>query len=41
MRVPFAAHASPRKSVSMPAMMRSSELLPDPLGPTTPIFAPG
>ncbi len=35
------AHASPRMSVSRPAMMRRSELFPDPLGPTTPIFAPG
>jgi hypothetical protein len=35
------AQASPLKSLSSPAMMRSSELLPLPLEPTTPIFAPG
>ena len=28
-------------SVSTPAMIRSSELLPLPLAPITPIFAPG
>jgi hypothetical protein len=41
MRVPPAAHASPMKSLSTPAMMRSSVLLPLPLEPTTPILAPG
>ena len=31
----------PRKSVSTPAMMRSSVDLPEPLSPSTPILAPG
>ena len=38
---PCAAHASPWKSWSMPAMMRSSDDFPAPLAPSTPIFAPG
>ena len=33
--------ASPMKSVSTPAMIRSRELLPAPLEPRTPILAPG
>jgi hypothetical protein len=33
--------ASPSKSLSMPAMMRSNVDLPAPLSPKTPIFAPG
>jgi hypothetical protein len=41
MRVPLAAQASPRMSVSNPAMILRRELFPDPLGPTTPILAPG
>ena len=40
-RVPFMAHASPRKSESSPAMIFRRELFPEPLGPTTPILAPG
>jgi hypothetical protein len=36
-----ARHTSPRKSLSTPAMMRSKVLLPAPLLPSTPIFAPG
>ena len=38
---PGASWASPRNSVSCPAMIRSSVDLPAPLGPSTPIFAPG
>jgi hypothetical protein len=38
---PSAAQASPEKSLSQPAMMRSSVDLPAPLTPTTPIFTPG
>src|SRR4051794_13436210 len=38
---PGASWASPRYSVSWPAMMRSSVDLPAPLRPRTPIFAPG
>ena len=38
---PGAGHASPRKSLSTPAMMRRSVLLPAPLLPSTPILAPG
>src|SRR5215467_10042238 len=41
MRVPSAGHASPRKSVSTPAMMRRSVLFPAPFAPSTPILAPG
>ncbi len=41
MRMPSAGHASPRKSWSTPAMMRSSVLLPAPFAPSTPILAPG
>src|SRR5947208_14958928 len=40
MRRPAAGNASPRKSVSTPAMIRRSEDLPAPLAPRTPIFAP-
>jgi len=40
-RVPFIAHASPRISSSIPAMIFRSEDFPAPLAPTTPIFAPG
>jgi hypothetical protein len=35
-----AGHASPRNSLSTPAMILSSVLLPAPLWPSTPIFAP-
>ena len=38
--MPAAAKASPTNVVSSPAMIRSSELLPAPLAPRTPIFAP-
>ncbi len=38
---PSAGNASPRKSLSTPAMMRSSVRLPAPLAPSTPILAPG
>ena len=41
MRVPGSGRASPRKSRSTPAMMRSKEDLPAPLAPSTPILAPG
>ena len=34
-------NASPVKSRSSPAMIRSRLLLPAPLAPSTPIFAPG
>ena len=37
---PSARKASPAKSWSRPAMMRSNVLLPAPLCPSTPIFAP-
>jgi hypothetical protein len=40
-RTPGVGRASPTKSWSTPAMMRSSELLPAPFAPSTPIFAPG
>ena len=40
-RVPSAGLASPKKSLSTPAMIRSSVDLPAPLPPRTPIFAPG
>ena len=39
--MPSAANASPMNDVSSPAMILSSELLPDPLRPSTPILAPG
>src|SRR5882724_1992014 len=39
-RRPAAGNASPRKSRSTPAMMRSNVDLPAPLAPSTPIFAP-
>src|SRR5690606_40606915 len=39
--MPGIARASPLKSVSTPAMMRSSVDLPEPFRPSTPIFAPG
>ncbi len=38
---PRAGNASPAKSLSSPAMMRSSVLLPEPLGPMIPILASG
>ena len=38
---PGASCASPRKSLSLPAMIRSSVDLPVPLRPSTPILAPG
>ena len=38
---PGASWASPRYSWSSPAMIRSSVDLPEPLRPSTPIFAPG
>jgi hypothetical protein len=41
MEIPSAGKASPPKSLSSPAMMRSSVLLPAPLAPRTPILAPG
>src|SRR6267143_4777714 len=40
MRRSSAGNASPRKSRSTPAMMRSNVDLPAPLAPSTPIFAP-
>src|SRR5437899_11683426 len=40
-RRPAAGNASPRKSRSTPAMMRSKGDLPAPLAPSPPIFAPG
>ena len=39
--MPGCGRASPSISRSMPAMMRSSVDLPEPLRPSTPIFAPG
>ena len=39
--MPGCGRASPWISGSRPAMMRSSELLPEPFRPSTPIFAPG
>ena len=39
MRVPSAGKASPAKSLSIPAMMRRSVVLPAPLWPRTPILA--
>ncbi len=39
--MPGCARASPRMSVSTPAMMRSSVDLPEPFRPSTPILAPG
>ena len=41
MVMPAVARAAPMKSLSTPAMIRSSVVLPDPLRPMTPIFAPG
>ena len=41
MRVPSAGLASPKKSLSSPAMMRSRVDLPEPFAPSTPILAPG
>ena len=41
MRMPSAGLASPKKSLSTPAMMRSSVDFPAPFEPSTPIFAPG
>ena len=41
MRVPSAALASPKKSLSTPAMMRRRVDLPEPFDPSTPILAPG
>ena len=38
---PGISRASPFDGCSIPAIMRSSVDLPVPLGPTTPIFAPG
>ena len=38
---PGASCASPRYSVSCPAMIRSRVDLPEPLRPRTPILAPG
>ena len=38
---PGASCASPRYSVSCPAMIRRSVDLPEPLRPSTPILAPG
>ena len=40
-RAPSAIKPSPTNSLSMPAMMRSSVDLPEPLTPSTPIFASG
>src|SRR2546425_1584733 len=40
MRSPAAGNASPRKSLSTPAMIRSNVDLPAPLAPSTPILAP-
>lgn len=39
--VPGCGRASPPNVLSTPAMIRRSELLPEPLAPMTPIFAPG
>ena len=36
----FAGNASPKKSLSRPAMIFSNEDFPDPLSPSTPILAP-
>ena len=41
MRMPSAGLASPKKSLSTPAMIRSSVDFPAPFEPRTPIFAPG
>ena len=41
MEMPSAGLASPKKSLSTPAMMRKSVDLPAPLPPMTPILAPG
>ena len=41
MRMPLCGRASPSKPVSTPAMIFSSEDLPEPLRPSTPILAPG
>jgi hypothetical protein len=38
--IPFAGNASPSNSVSSPAMMRITLLLPAPFNPSTPILAP-
>jgi hypothetical protein len=40
-RMPGVGRASPTKSASRPAMIRSKLLLPAPLSPSTPILAPG
>ena len=39
--MPVCGRASPSKLVSVPAMMRSREDLPEPFRPSTPILAPG
>ena len=39
--MPGCGRASPSISLSMPAMMRSREDLPEPFRPSTPILAPG
>ncbi len=41
MRMPLCGRASPSKLGSMPAMILSSEDLPEPFRPSTPILAPG
>jgi hypothetical protein len=41
MVMPSAGLASPKKSLSTPAMIRSSVDLPEPFEPMTPILAPG
>ena len=41
MVIPSAGKASPMKFWSLPDMIRSSVLFPDPFRPSTPIFAPG
>ena len=41
MRIPGIGIASPSKSLSTPAMIRSSVDFPEPFSPSTPIFAPG
>jgi hypothetical protein len=41
MRMPGIGWASPSKSVSTPAMMRSSVDFPEPFRPSRPILAPG
>ena len=39
--MPGCGRASPVKSVSTPAMMRSTVVLPEPFRPSRPILAPG